>query len=247
MPGVVLAITLCPVVRWRYRKEDLSRVKRATKREIGRSFLVAIPAIALPFVIRAAVVEGVATATEVSTIGIVYAIVIGLVLNHQFDSTKLKPMLVDTACLSGAILLIIGTATGMAWGLTQSGFSRSLAAAITGLPDGAATFMAVSIIAFVILGSVLEDIPAIVLFGPLLFPIAKAVGIHEVHYAMVVILAMGIGLFAPPFGVGFYAACAIGRVEPAEGMKPILGYMLALLIGTIIVATVPWISIGFLS
>ena len=117
---------------------------------------------------------------------------------------------------------------------------------MTGLPGGAFTFLAVSIIAFVILGSVLEGIPAIVLFGPLLFPIAHAVGIHEVHYAMVVILAMGIGLFAPPFGVGYYAACAIGRVEPDEGMKPILGYMLALFVGTVIVAAVPWISIGFL-
>jgi TRAP-type C4-dicarboxylate transport system permease large subunit len=97
-----------------------------------------------------------------------------------------------------------------------------------------------------VLGSVLEGIPAIVLFGPLLFPIAKAVGIHEVHYAMVVILAMGIGLFAPPFGVGYYAACAIGRVEPVAGMRPILGYMLALVIGTIIVAAVPWFSVGFL-
>jgi TRAP-type C4-dicarboxylate transport system permease large subunit len=155
-------------------------------------------------------------------------------------------MLVTTACLSGAILLIIGTATAMAWGLTQSGFSRTLAAAMTGLPGGAVTFMAASIAAFVVLGSVLEGIPAIVLFGPLLFPIARAVGLHEVHYAMVVILAMGIGLFAPPFGVGYYAACAIGRVEPVAGMRPILGYMLALLIGTIIVAAVPWISIGLL-
>jgi TRAP transporter, DctM subunit len=246
MPAVVLAITLCFVVWWRYRKEDLSHVKRASRGEIWRSFIVAVPAIALPFVIRAAVVEGVATATEVSTIGIVYAIVIGLIIYRQFDWRRLKPMLVDTACLSGAILLIIGTATGMAWGLTQSGFSRSLAAAMTGLPGGPVTFMIVSIFAFVILGSVLEGIPAIVLFGPLLFPIARAVGIHEVHYAMVVILAMGIGLFAPPFGVGYYAACAIGRVEPAEGMRPILGYLLALLIGTVIVAAVPWISIGFL-
>ena len=69
---------------------------------------------------------------------------------------------------------------------------------------------------------------------------------HEVHYAMVVILAMGIGLFAPPFGVGYYAACAISRINPDEGMRPIVGYMLALLVGTIIVAAVPWISIGFL-
>jgi tripartite ATP-independent transporter DctM subunit len=246
LPGVVLALLLCFVVRWRYRRENLSQTKRASAWEIGRTFVIALPALALPFLIRAAVVEGVATATEVSTIGIVYSAIVGLLVYRRFNWAALVPMLVSTACLSGAILLIIGTATGMAWGLTQSGFSRSLAAAMTGLPGGAATFMAASIAAFVVLGSVLEGIPAIVLFGPLLFPIARAVSIHEVHYAMVVILAMGIGLFAPPFGVGYYAACAIGRVEPAEGMRPIWGYMLALVIGTIVVAAVPWISIGFL-
>ena len=246
LPAIVLACLLCFVIRWRYRGEDLSQVTRASKREILRSFLIAVPALALPFLIRAAVVEGVATATEVSTIGIVYSAAAGLVVYRRFDWAALRPMLVSTACLSGAILLIIGTATAMAWGLTQSGFSRTLAAAMTGLPGGAASFMAASIAAFVVLGSVLEGIPAIVLFGPLLFPIAKAVGIHEVHYAMVVILAMGIGLFAPPFGVGYYAACAIGRVEPVAGMRPICGYLLALVIGTIIVAAVPWISIGFL-
>ncbi len=246
LPGVVLAITLSALVWWRYRGEDLSHVKRATGSEIARTFVVALPALALPFVIRYAVVEGVATATEVSTIGIVYGFVVGLSIYRQFNWRRLMPMLVETACLSGAILLIIGTATGMAWGLTQSGFSRALATAMTGLPGGSATFIAVSIVAFTILGSVLEGIPAIVLFGPLLFPIARAVGVHEVHYAMIIILAMGIGLFAPPFGVGYYAACAIGRVDPAEGIRPIWGYLLALMAGLIIVAMFPWISIGFL-
>ena len=114
------------------------------------------------------------------------------------------------------------------------------------LPGGSPTFLAVSIVAFVVLGSVLEGIPAIVLFGPLLFPIARQVGVHDVHYSMVVILAMGIGLFAPPFGVGYYAACAISRINPDEGMKPIVGYIIALIVGLIIVAAVPWISTGFL-
>jgi tripartite ATP-independent transporter DctM subunit len=246
LPGVVLAITLSALVWWRYRGEDLSHVKRAKGGEIAKTFVIALPALALPFVIRYAVVEGIATATEVSTIGIVYAFVVGLLVYRQVDWRRLMPMLVETASLSGAILLIIGTATGMAWGLTQSGFSRALAAAMTGLPGGSATFIAVSIVVFVILGSVLEGIPAIVLFGPLLFPVARLVGVHEVHYAMIVILAMGIGLFAPPFGVGYYAACAIGRVDPAEGVRPIMGYLLALLAGLIIVAIFPWISIGFL-
>jgi tripartite ATP-independent transporter DctM subunit len=246
LPGVVVGVTLAALVWWRYRGEDLSGVRKASGREIGKSLLAAVPALALPVIIRAAVVEGVATATEVSTIGIVYAVLVGLLVYRQFDWKRVYPMLVSTAALSGAILFIIGAATGMAWALTQSGFSGALADTMKALPGGAVTFMAVSVLAFILLGSVLEGIPAIVLLGPLLFPIARQVGIHEVHYAMVVTLAMGIGLFAPPFGVGYYAACAISRIHPNEGMKPIVGYMVALLIGTILVAAVPWISIGFL-
>ena len=142
LPGVVLAITLSALVWWRYRSEDLSHVTtRQRRRDRAGRFVIALPALALPFVIRAAVVEGVATATEVSTIGIVYAFIVGffvygLLIYRNFDWRRLVPMLVETACLSGAILLIIGTATGMAWGLTQSGFSRALAAAMTGLPGG---------------------------------------------------------------------------------------------------------------
>jgi tripartite ATP-independent transporter DctM subunit len=246
LPGLVVGAILCVVVWRRNRGESLSHVTQPSPREIGRTFLIALPAIALPFVIRAAVIEGVATATEVSTIGIAYAAFAGLFVYRKFDWKRIYPMLVETAALSGAILLIIGAATSMAWSLTQSGFSRDLAKAMTGLPGGVPTFLLVSIAAFIVLGSVLEGIPAIVLFGPLLFPIAKQVGVHEVHYAMVIILAMGVGLFAPPFGVGYYAACAISKVHPDEGLKPIAGYMLALVIGLLLVAFVPWISIGFL-
>ncbi|WP_213954376.1 TRAP transporter large permease subunit [Variovorax sp. dw_954] len=246
VPGVVLAIMLSAVVWWRYRSGSHAVDRKAAWRVIGKTLVIAAPALALPFVIRAAVIEGVATATEVSTIGIVYSVIVGLVIYRKFDWRRVGPALVETASLSGAILLIIGAATGMAWALTQSGFSRQLAEVMTHLPGGAAGFLAVSIVAFIVLGSVLEGIPAIVLFGPLLFPIAKQLGIHEVQYAMVVVLSMGIGLFAPPFGVGYYAACAISRVSPSEGIKPIAGYMLALLAGTILIAVFPWFSIGFL-
>lgn len=244
LPGLVLAIALGIVARWRSRNEAVG--ERASWREIRRTLVIALPALLLPFVIRSAVVEGVATATEVSTIGIAYAVVMGLLVYRQFEWKRLYPMLLETAALSGAILLIIGTATSMGWALAQSGFSRELAHAMAAMPGGHFGFMLISIVAFVVLGSVLEGIPAIVLFGPLLFPIARAVGIHEVHYAMVVILAMGIGLFAPPLGVGYYAACAIGQVSPDAGMTRIWPYLGALLVGLLAVAAIPWLSIGFL-
>ncbi|OYU50429.1 MAG: ABC transporter permease [Rhizobiales bacterium PAR1] len=246
LPAVVLGACLCFVVWLRSRDEDLSAVPRVPAREIVKAGLIALPAILLPFVIRAAVVEGVATATEVSTIGVAYSVVAGLVIYRCFDWRRLYPMLVETASLTGAILLIIGSATAMAWALTQSGFSRDLGAIMANLPGGAWGFLAVSIVAFVILGSVLEGIPAIVLFGPLLFPIARQVGVNDVHYAMVVIFAMGIGLFAPPFGVGYYGAAAVSRINPDAGLKYIGGYMIALLVGLVLVAAIPWISTGFL-
>jgi tripartite ATP-independent transporter DctM subunit len=246
LPALVGAAALAIVVFFHNRKEDVSRVRRASLREIGRAFLVAVPALALPFVIRAVVVEGVATATEVSTVGIAYTIFVGLFVYRQFSWKRIYPMLVETASLSGAILFIIGCATSMAWALTQSGFSRQLAAAMSGMPGGSLGFMAISVVVFVVLGSVLEGIPAIVLFGPLLFPVARAVGIHEVHYAMVVVFAMGLGLFAPPFGVGFYAACAIGRVNPDRAMPHVWPYLGALFVALIFIAAIPWLSIGFL-
>ncbi len=247
VPALVLGLCLCSVVWWRYRKEDLSGVEVHSGRQIGRYMVIALPAILLPFVIRAAVVEGVATATEVSTIGVVYSVLAGLLLYRRFDWRRLKPMLIETASLSGAIMFIVGCATAMAWGLTQSGFSTDLARMMSAVPGGAYGFLAISIVAFIVLGCVLEGIPAIVLFGPLLFPIAAQVGVHPVHYAMVVIFAMGTGLFAPPIGVGYYGACAVAKVDPNEGMKYIGGYMAALLVGLVLVAAVPWFSTGFLA
>jgi tripartite ATP-independent transporter DctM subunit len=245
LPGLVVGLILCSVV-WTRARRDEERGQRASAGAIGRSLLIAIPALTLPFVIRGAVVGGIATATEVSTIGIVYSALAGLLIYRQFDWRRLAPMLIQTASLSGAILLIVGAATAMAWAITQSGFSHVVAGWIVRMPGGAVVFMIISIVLFVVLGSILEGIPVIVLFGPLLFPMARQVGIHEVHYAMVAILAMGIGLFAPPFGVGYYVACAIGRCDPEDAMRHIWRYLAALLLGLAIVAAIPWISIGFL-
>ena len=246
LPALVVAVILCIVARLRTPPEDLSGICRPSLREAGRLALVAAPGLVLPFLIRSAVIGGIATATEVSTLGIAYTLLIGFVVYRRMRVSRIYPLLVDAAAMSGAILLIIGTATSMAWALAQSGFSADLVAAMARVPGGAAGFLAVSIAAFIVLGSVLEGIPAVVLFGPLLFPIARQYHVHEVQYAIVVVLAMGVGLFAPPFGVGYYTACAIGKVDPTRPFKAMGPYVLALLAGLIAVAAFPILSIGFL-
>src|SRR5215475_4473900 len=246
LPALVAALALVVVVWWRARLDDTGELKRAPAKQMVRTLLIAAPGLTLPFVIRGVVMGGIATATEVSTVGVVYTALLGIFIYRQFEWRRMYPLLVETVALTGAVMLIVGTATAMSWALTQSGFSQWLVTVMAGVPGGKAGFMAITIVAFIILGSVLEGIPAILLFGPLLLPVARSIGVHEVHYSMVVILAMGIGLFAPPFGVGYYGACAIGKIPPDDAIWRIWPYIFALIVALIVVAAFPWLSIGFL-
>jgi tripartite ATP-independent transporter DctM subunit len=244
--AMVLLAVLAILARWKSRRESMEGVRRAPASLIGRTLLVAAPALVLPFLIRSTVAGGVATATEVSTIAVIYALFVGIVLYGGIGWRKLYGMLVETAALTGSILLILGTALAMAWAITQAGVAQGLASIMTGLPGGWISFMAVTIVVFMILGCVLEGLPAIVLMAPLMFPIAKTLGINDVHYSMVIVTAMNIGLMTPPIGIGFYLACKIGNVSPDEAIGAIWPYLVALIIGLVIIATVPWISTAFL-
>lgn len=240
--AMVLLVALAVLARWKARHEIMDQVKRSSTSVIGKTLLIAAPALVLPFLIRSAVGGGVATATEVSTIAVLYAMIIGQVLYGGLGWRKIYNMLVETAALSGAILLILGTASAMAWAITQSGVVQSLSQFLTTLPGGVVSFMIVTILIFLILGCLLEGLPAILILAPIMFPIARKLGIHDIHYSMVVVTAMNIGLMMPPIGVGFFVACRIGNSSPDEVMGAIWPYILALIAGLAIIAAVPWLS-----
>ena len=246
LPAALASLALLVVVLLRSRGDDTSGVERASFSKILRLVAIAIPGLILPLLVRALVLGGVATATEVSVVGIAYTLVIGTFVYREFKWSRLGHILVDTASLSGSIMLIIATATSMAWALTQSGFAQHLADAMGHVPGGKFAFLGISILVFVVLGAVLEGIPAIVLFGPLLFPIAQQLGINQIHYAMVAVLSMGIGLFAPPVGIGYFLACAIGKCDSDDAARRIVPYLASLFVALIVVAAFPWLSTGFI-
>lgn len=240
--AMVLLLALLILARWKARHESTGHIQRPSYKAIGRLALIAAPALVLPFLIRSAVGGGVATATEVSTIAVLYAMLIGQVLYGGIGLKRLYSMLVETAALSGAILLILGTASSMAWAITQSGIVQELSHFLTTLPGGWVAFMGVTILVFLILGCLLEGLPAVLLLAPIMFPIAKKLGIHEIHYSMVIVCAMNIGLMMPPIGVGFYVACRIGDAKPDDVMTAIWPYIAALIVGVVVIALFPALS-----
>ena len=246
LPAVCAGFALVTVVALRGGGKAVAVRSRPSTAIIARRLAWAFPVLVMPFFIRWAVLAGVATATEVSTIGIVYSLLVGAIVYRRTEWKRVWPMLVDATTLSGAVLFIVGAATALGWGLTQSGFASQLATMMEAVPFGRFGFLAVSIVMFIILGSLLEGIPVLVLFAPLVFPIASTMGINAVHYAMVIIIAMGVGLFMPPIGVGFHAACAIAKMSPDECMPRVYPYLAAVVAALFLVATIPWISTGFL-
>lgn len=240
--AMVLLLALLVLARWKARHEVTGNIKRPAMKVIGRLAVIAAPALVLPFLIRSAVGGGVATATEVSTIAVLYAMLIGQVLYGGLGWKRIYKMLVETAALSGAILLILGTASAMAWAITQSGIVQQLTVFLTSLPGGWMAFMAVTVIVFVILGCLLEGLPAVLLLAPIMFPIAKKLGINDIHYSMVIVCAMNVGLMMPPIGVGFYIACRIGDAKPDDVITAIWPYIAALLVGVVVIAAFPAVS-----
>jgi TRAP-type C4-dicarboxylate transport system permease large subunit len=119
---------------------------------------------------------------------------------------------------------------------------QKLSLFLTTLPGGVAAFMAVTILVFLILGCLLEGLPAVLLLAPIMFPIAKKLGINDIHYSMVLVCAMNVGLMMPPIGVGFYVACRIGDAKPDEVMSAIWPYLVALMVGVVVIAAFPAIS-----
>ena len=225
------------------RSDDTGAGTRATVRLMARTFVIAVLGLNLPFVIRAAVVV---TATEVSTVGVVYTALLGLLVYRQFDWRRIYPILVDTISLTGAIMLIIGTATADGLGID---LIRVLPVARLGDSWGAGRDRSVSRNRDHCFHHSGQRPRRAAGHSPV-WPVAVSGGQGDGRARGALRNdrhpGEGIGLFAPPFGVGYYGACAIGRVSPDDALWRIWPYIGALVVALAIVAAIPWISIGFL-
>lgn len=187
------------------------------------------------------VMAGIATATEISAFAVVYAIVVGRLAFRELTLKATVKLFVDTAAKSGMLLFIVAAATSLSYGLTMEMIPQKLGAYLVslGTDHGPALFMVLSIVTVAIFGAVLEGAPALIIFGPILVPIGVQLGFDPYHYATVLIISMGFGLFAPPIGLGLYATCAVCGVTMKDVIRPMCKYMVIVLIGLLVIAFVP--------
>jgi TRAP-type C4-dicarboxylate transport system permease large subunit len=153
-------------------------------------------------------------------------------------------IVIDTAALTGVLLFIFAAASSFSWTLTVALLPQRLVALLQSVGDSATIFMVCSIVLLILVGVLLEGLPSLNVLAPLLLPIAGKLGLSELHYALVLIIAMGIGGLMPFAGVGFYVCCAVMRCDIETASRAMLPYLIMLIAGLLLVAGVPWFTLA---
>jgi tripartite ATP-independent transporter DctM subunit len=238
-----MALCLMLLIYVRARRAGTPRTVRAPLAAMGRAGLGAVLPLLMPAMLLAGILFGVATPTEVAAFSVLYGLALAMLVYRAMDLRSFLRTVADTAALTGMLLFIFAAASGFSWTLTVAYLPQRLVAVLQAAGASTELFMIGSVVLLVAVGVLLEGLPSLNVLAPLLLPIAVKLGVSGLHYALVLIIAMGIGGFMPLAGVGFYVCCAIMRCDIEPASRAMLPYLVVLLIGLLIVAFVPWFAL----
>ena len=244
VPAAVLALSLAviAVIVGKKINPDDAFEKRTPLLPLIGGALVAFIMVGM---IGKGVTSGVATSTEVSAFAVVYALLVGGAAFRELTLRSVSRLFVKSASMAGSILFIVAAASSVSFALTIEQIPQLVSASMIAFANdyGSIMFLLLSVGIMIIFGAVLEGAPALIIFGPLLTPIAQQLGIHPLHFGTVMVIAMGLGLFAPPIGLGLFATCAITGTTVKDVTRPMMKYLAVLLVTLIVLVLVPSFSL----
>jgi tripartite ATP-independent transporter DctM subunit len=243
LPAALIAGCLSIAVYIRARRTGMPRAPRPPARLIMASGVRAIPALLMPVMLFGGIVLGIATPTEVSSFTVVYGVALGMFGYRELRLRDVWSITTRATTLVGMVLLIVGSANAFALAVTVEMVPQRLSSAMAHAPGGKVFFLVATLVALIVFGAVLEGLPALLLLAPILLPIAAGLGINELHYAIVLVIAMGIGAFSPPLGIGYYISCAVCQTPPEDGFRPMMTYVGVLIVGLLLVTFVPDVTL----
>ena len=244
IPAAVIALCIMGLIYVQARRSGEARVARANGRRILSASAGAVLPLLMPIILFLGILLGVGTPTEVSSFAVVYGVFLAGLIYRELGWAKFVNCLVHCAAVSGMILFILAAASSFSWVLTVAYLPQRLVELLASVHESGWLFMTGSILLLIVVGSILEGLPALLILAPILMPIAVQVGINPLHYGIVLLIAMGIGLFMPPIGVGFYVSCAVCETTIERASRAMVPYLMILVIGLLLVAFVPWFTLA---
>jgi tripartite ATP-independent transporter DctM subunit len=243
LPAAAVAVVLMAFIYLRARRQGQEPIRVSTTPlgavKIG---LGALPTLLVPVILVSGIVGGLATPTDASSFAVVYAVLLCAVY-RSVGPRQLGRIFADASRLTGMLLFIIATAQAFSQMLTVAQIPQRLATGLQSVAHDRWSFLLISIVLLIVMGMALEGLPAILIFAPLLVPLAPSYGVDPLQYGIVLLLALGIGSFSPPIGIGLYACCSITKTTLESAVRPVIPYMAVVFLGLLLVAAFPFLSL----
>jgi C4-dicarboxylate transporter DctM subunit len=243
LPGFLMALTLMVVLYVQSSRGILpgATSARPKLREVVGSIQASIIPLMTPVIIFGGIFGGVFTATEAASVATVYAFIVSYFLYKEITSRDLYKILVDTAVMTGVVSLLVGAATAFSWILATYQVPRLIGNFISAAGGGQALFLVLSIVVFFVFGMMLDGLPAILIFFPILAPIATSVGVDALHFGVLVIAIVGIAIVAPPIGLCLVILCSLAKIKLTDSIRPLIPYISILVADLVVIAFWPWL------
>jgi tripartite ATP-independent transporter DctM subunit len=242
LPAALLGLLLMVMIWLRARRQPVTATVAVPHGSLLlRKAFESVPGVVVPLVILVCIYSGIATPTEASSIAVALG-VIALLVTRTGRSKLSVGLLLPVETTAGFVLTVIGSATAFSFTLSVAGFPNLIGSLFHTLGGSRWSILLLSVVLLPILGMVLEGLPAILILGPLMMPIAQSAGINILQYGVLLVLAIGLGTFAPPLGVGMFSTCAVSGTSVSEVGRRFWPYGLAIFVGLVILAFVPAIT-----
>ncbi|MFI2816840.1 TRAP transporter large permease [Vreelandella piezotolerans] len=242
IPGLLMALALLGVsffLAWKrnYPKQAPTPFKMAIM-----SFVLALPALVVPLIILGGILSGLTTITEASGFAAVYAIVIGVVFYRNLTWRKIWEALVTTVRFSGVVFFLLATSAVLGWFVTRSGIARDAASIITTFSDAAFVQLMLVCLLLLVVGTVMDVLPALVVIAPVLVPAMIQLGFDPLHFAILMIVVLNISNVTPPVGMTLMTAARIAEVPYERAIVASLPFYVSFLVVIVLLAAFPALS-----
>ena len=244
IPGIIMGIGLLAVALWKGRKMKLEVMQKATNKERWLAFKDAIWGLMMPVIILGGIYGGIFTPTESAAVAVIYGLFVGIFIYKKIRFKEFCHLLIDSASTTAVVMFITAAATIFAYVLTRAKLNTVIGDAIYNFTgDSTIVFLILVNIVFLIAGCFLDSTSALYIFVPLFMPVAMQLGIDPIHFGVVIIVNLAIGLFTPPVGMNLYVACGLGKVSLKELSVAIVPFVLVSLVVLLLITYIPQISL----
>ncbi|GIN07593.1 C4-dicarboxylate ABC transporter permease [Shouchella clausii] len=239
VPGIIIGIGLIVTVYIIAKKRNYAKEDKKSGKEIGTAFVKAIPALIMPVIILGGIYTGVFTATEAAGVAVAYAFIVGVFVYRAITFTKIKMILSQASITTATIMLILATAGLFSWILTIENVPQQVASVITSISENPWVFLGIVVLLLLLVGMFMETNASIIILAPILVPVASELGIDPVHFGIVMIVTLAIGMVTPPLGLNLFVVSKIANLRMDRLTISLIPFYITILICLLIVTFIP--------